>query len=143
MLCGEPNRKEKQFMNANTTVLVLLIIIVAMIASWNLTLRCNGVFTERYGKSVISYIWAGVCGFAGMATISSFGIEDDSRFIVLAVTAVLTVISMRKCKKRAAEMGADESMSKKAMWIQFIAPLGIVGIFLALTIGSSSNKKKK
>lgn len=130
-------------MNANATVLVLLIIIVAMIASWNLTYRCNRVFTERYGKSVISYVWAGVCGFAGMATISSFGIEDESRFIVLAVTAVLTIISMKQCKKRAAKMGADESLSQKAMWIQFIAPLGIVGIVLALTIGSSSNKNKK
>lgn len=29
-----------------------------------------------------------------------------------------------------------------AMWVQFIAPLGIVGIIFALTIGSSSNKKK-
>lgn len=130
-------------MNANATVLVLIIIIVAMIASWNLTYRCNGVFTKRYGKGVISYVWAGVCGFAGMATITSFGGEDKSRFIVLAVTVVLTIVSMKQCKKRAAEMGADESMSKKAMWIQFIAPLGIVGIFLALTIGSSSNKKKK
>ena len=72
-----------------------------------------------------------------------FGDEDKIRFIVLAVTVVLTVISIKKCKQRAAEMGADESMSKKAMWIQFIAPLGIVGIFLALTIGSSSNKNKK
>lgn len=130
-------------MNANTTVLVLLIIIVAMIASWNLTLRCNRVFTERYGKSVISYVWAVVCGAAGFLTVILFGDEDKIRFIVLAVAVVLTVISMKKCRQRAAEMGADESESRKAMWIQFIAPLGIVGIFLALTIGSSSNKNKK
>lgn len=129
-------------MNANTTVLVLLIIIVAMISSWNLTLRCNRVFAERYGKSVISYTWAIACGAAGSLTVILFGDEDKIRFIALAVTVVLTVISMKKCKARAAEMGADESMSKKAMWIQFIAPLGFVGIFLALMIGSSDNKGK-
>ncbi len=129
-------------MNSNATILLLIIIIVAMIASGNLTYRCNGVFTERYGKSVISYVWAGVCGFAGMATITSLVIGDESRFIVLAVTVVLTVISMKKYKKRAAEMGANDSMSQKAMWIQFIAPLGIVGVFLALEIASSPNKKE-
>lgn len=130
-------------MNANTTVLLLIIIIAAMIASVALTLKCNAVFSERFGKSVISYGWAGVCGFAGIAAISSFGIEDESRFVMLAVTAALTIISMRKCGKRAAELGADESMSKKAMWIQFFAPLGIVGIVLALMIGFSGNDKNK
>lgn len=130
-------------MNANAVVLLLGVVIAAMIASVTLTLKFNLEFSERYGKGVVSYGWAGVCGFAGIATISSFGIEDESRFVVLAITAALTLIAMRECNKRAAELGADKSLCKKAMWIQFFAPLGLVGIVLALMIGFSGNDKNK
>lgn len=130
-------------MNANAVVLLIIIIIAAMFASWHLTLQCNDLFIEKYGKGVISYVWAGVCGFAGVAAISSFGGHDKSRFIVLAVTIVLTVISMKQCRKRAIEIGADECMSRRAMWVQFIAPLGVVGIYLALALRNSSDKIDK
>ena len=130
-------------MGSNGVLLVMIVVVAAVVISWGLTIRCNDVFIQRYGKGIVSYGWAGVCGFAGLATVISFGDGTNGRFIALAVTIVLTVISMKQCKKRAAEMGADEEMTKKAMFIQFIAPIGFMGIILALSIGNDKPKKRK
>ena len=130
-------------MGSNGVLLLMIIVVVAVALSWGLTIRCNDLFIQKYGRGIISYGWAGVCGFAGLATISSFGGGTNERFIVLIVTIILTVISMKKCRQRAAEMGVDEEMTKKAMFIQFIAPIGLVGIILALSIGNDQPKKRK
>ena len=130
-------------MSSNGVLLLMIVVVAAVVISWGMTIRCNDVFIQRYGKGIVSYGWAGVCGFAGLVTVISFGDGTNGRFIALAVTIVLTVISMKQFKKRAAEMGVDEEMTKKAMFIQFIAPIGFVGIILALSIGSSNNKRKK
>ena len=129
-------------MGSNGVLLLMIVVIAAVAISWGLTIQCNDIFIQRYGKGIISYGWAGVCGFFGLMTISLFGGGDKARFIVLIVTIILTVISMKKCRQRAAEMGVDEEMTKKAMFIQFIAPIGLVGIILALSIGNDSKKKK-
>ena len=129
-------------MGSDFVLLLMIVVIAAVAISWGLTIQCNDIFIQRYGKGIISYGWAGVCGFFGLMTISMFGGGDKARFIVLIVTIVLTVISMKKCRQRAAEMGVDEEMTKKAMFIQFIAPIGLVGIILALSIGNDSKKKK-
>lgn len=123
-------------------LLFFLIIIAAMVVSWVLTYQFNNLFAEKYGNGAISYAWAGVCAFADLLAISSTGKFDISKFVEIFIAVVLTYLSMKKCKKRAAEMGADEEMSRKAMWIQFIAPLGVIGLYFALVIGFSSKKKK-
>lgn len=123
--------------------LELLFIVILMAASWILTHWCNNVFTEKYGKSVISLSWAGICALAdviAVTTASGYGVGD---FFEAVIAVILTYISMKKCRERAAQMGADEDMCKKAMWIQCIAPLGLIGLYIALMPGSSSNKKKK
>lgn len=129
-------------MSSNAVFFLILIIGAAMFVSQTVTYKFDAWFVKNYGDRIISYGWAGACAFAGVAAAVSFGDGDKSRFIVLAVAAVLAVVSMKKCRKRAAEMGADEEMCKKAMWIQFIAPLGIVGLFIVFSLGSSSKKKK-
>ena len=129
-------------MGSDFVLLLMIVVIAAVAISWGLTIQCNDIFIQRYGKGIISYGWAGVCGFFGLMTISLFGGGDKAGFIILIITIVLTVISMKKCRQRAAEMGVDEEMTKKAMFIQFIAPIGLVGIILALSIGNDSKKKK-
>ena len=114
-----------------------------MVASWVLTHWCNNVFTEKYGKGVISYAWAGVCALAdviAVTTANGYGFVD---FIEVVIAVILTYVSMKKCKERAAEMGADEELCKKAMWIQCIAPLGLIGLYIALMPRNSSKNKKK
>ena len=123
--------------------LELLLIVILMAAGWILTHWCNGVFTEKYGKSVISYTWAGVCAFADVIAVTKADRYDFVDFIEVVVAVILTYVSMKKCKERAAQMGADESLCKKAMWIQCIAPLGLIGLYIALMPSSSSKNKKK
>lgn len=123
--------------------LELLFIVILMAAGWILTRWCNGVFTEKYGKSVISYTWAGVCAFAdviAVTTAKGYGFVD---FIEVVIAVILTCVSMKKCRERAAQIGADEALCKKAMWIQCIAPLGLIGLYIALMPSSSSKNKKK
>ena len=130
-------------MGPNGVLLLMIAVIAAVVISWGLTIRCNDVFIQRYGKGIVSYGWAGVCGLAGLVTVVTFEDGKNDKYIALAVTIVLTVISMKQCRKRAAEMGVDKEMTKKAMFIQLIAPVGIVGIILALSIGSHNDKRKK
>ena len=130
-------------MGSNGVLLLMIIVVAAVAISWNMTIRCNDLFIQKYGRGIISYGWAGVCGFAGLATISSFGGGTNERFIVLIVTIILTVISVKKCRQRAAEIGADEESTKMAVFIQFIAPIGFMGIILALSIGNDQPKKRK